>query len=109
MRNLLLHEIHGLFEAVQWQFTIILHLSQQIGLHDRFGKHVELIVLEVLLHDLSCCLLVSASLFIMLFLGTEIIVLNQLILLEDYGLRELFIQDVEFIRSTLIFLIFSLV
>ena len=45
----------------------------------------------------------------MLFSGTEIIVLNQLVLLEDDGLRKLLIQDVQLICLTLDFFIFSLV
>ena len=105
MCNGLLHHAHRLLEAVQGQLSVILHLGQQACLHNWLRQHVQLVLLEVVLHD---CL--SGPLFEILSTGwidvsPSPFFLQQFVSLEDDSLGELFIQHVKLVRPSLFFAI----
>ena len=105
MCNGLLHHAHRLLEAVQGQLSVVLHLSQQACLHNWLRQHVQLVLLEVVLHD---CL--SGPLFEIPSTGRidvspAVFFLHQLVSFEDDSLGELFIQHVKLVRPGLFFAI----
>lgn len=92
LRNVLLHDVHRLLEAVHGQLAIVLHVHQKARLHNWLRQHIQLIFVKVLLHDLFGGLVFNGSV-----VGPVACFFQQFVTPEDDSLRKFLIEHLQFV------------